>query len=628
MRTRSGLFTSAVLSLSLAACGGDAASEEAESTGGNPSPTEDDAGPAEPVGGSPADPDAAPPVVPPDAGPGASCVPDRALWDTRIAAEVDGFCGACHGGIMPQYGAPGGFDDYDTLLGPSPTFPDARLVDRLAIRAGDGTMPPTTWPHPPAPVLDAIVDWASCGTLDADPREGLVSSEPVFAAPAAAPADLPYFDLTANAYPLAVDAIDDYRCFTVTAPVDGPRFIKRFEVNLEDTRIVHHIVLLRDPLGMAPDGSWSCFDMPEGSDYLYAWAPGQDALEFPDGGLRVEPGARFVLQIHYNNALALPDVSDDSGVRLYHGPPEGTEYGMVAIGPVAFNIPARARTDVSGLCDLGAPSTMLAGMPHMHTLGSTFHQTIHRADGTEEPLIGLTGWDFNAELFYHLPVELGPGDRIETVCGFENEGNMVRSGARTQDEMCFNFAYVTPPPTARYCDGASDEPDMPLNYVPGECAPEGALSSVSELDGLIQIGLPEPLTGGPLPADGVFALTAIEFWMESPATPLGELDIERTTVKAGGQLIVEGGQLTLDTLTALQLALAAGPTFTAGRPNSVTATYTPGMAANELDLAFTCGTDGASTWTYETADDRVTLEFVNQEGGLALRIRLSFAPAT
>jgi hypothetical protein len=52
------------------------------------------------------------------------------------------------------------------------------------------------------------------------------------------------------------------------------------------------------------------------------------------------------------------------------------------------------------------------------------------------------------------------------------------------------------------------------------------------------------------------------------------------------------------------------------------------MAANELDLAFTCGTEGATTWTYETIDDRVTLEFVNQEGGLALRIRLSFTPAT
>jgi hypothetical protein len=244
-----------------------------------------------------------------------------------------------------------------------------------------------------------------------------------------------------------------------------------------------------------------------------------------------------------------------------------------------------------------------------------------------EPLIDLTGWDFNAELFYHLPVELGPGDQIETVCGFENEGNMVRSGARTQDEMCFNFAYVTPPPTARYCDGASDEPDMPLGYTPGECAPPSALPSVSELDGMIQIGVPEPLAGGPLPADGLYELAGIDFWMETPATPLGELDVERTRVKAGGQLAVEDGQLTVDTLTQLQLALAAGPAFSAGRPNSVTAAYTPGAAGNELNLAFSCGIEGTATWTYETVDDRVLLEFVNQEGGLALRIRLTFTTA-
>jgi hypothetical protein len=33
----------------------------------------------------------------------------------------------------------------------------------------------------------------------------------------------------------------------------------------------------------------------------------------------------------------------------------------------------------------------------------------------------------------------------------------VTSGEDTTDEMCFDFAYITPPPTQRYCDEGDEE---------------------------------------------------------------------------------------------------------------------------------------------------------------------------
>jgi len=607
------LFVGAV---ALAACDSTPSGDSAADAAADSAPSADAA-----LSDATSPPDSAPTA---DAAP-APCVPDRAVWEASVKAQVEQYCGACHGGLMPQYGAPGGFDDYDALLAPSEAHPGARLVDRVAVRTADGTMPPTTWPRPTDEVLASIVSWASCGALTPDPREGLVSSAPVFVAPPEAPADLPFFDLAANDYALAADALDDYRCFTVTAPVDGPRFIKRFEVKLEDPRIVHHVVLLRDVERLAPEGNYSCFDMPEGSDYLYAWAPGQDALEFPEGGLRVEPGDRYVLQIHYNNALGLPNVADNSGVRLFHGPAEGTEYGMVAIGPIAFSLPGRAQTDVEGYCALSEATTLLAGMPHMHTLGSTFRQTILHADGSTTPIIELSGWDFEAQLFYSMPVTLAPGDRIETVCGFENEGNLVQSGARTQDEMCFNFAYVTPPPTTRYCDGASDTPNAPLDYAPGECWPADAQQSVTPIQAPVLIGEPTPLQGGALPPDGLYTLSNMEFWLPSPTLPLGELNVERTRVTAAGQLQIGGVGFALDTLTRLHLALAAGPEIDSDRANTIAGTFAAGPAPGTVDLTRTCGPEGTSTWMYETREDGVALDLNTGEGGLNLRVRLIFA---
>ena len=136
--------------------------------------------------------------------------------------------------------------------------------------------------------------------------------------------------------------LDRYQCFTFEFPGTTDRFVRRFELVADQRAVLHHVVLLRDNNRVAPTTPFECGSMPEGSDYLYASAPGRDALQFPEGGLRITPGQRLVMQIHYNNGQHLPNLRDSSGLRLYHTAPSGTEYGMVALGPLAFQIPARS----------------------------------------------------------------------------------------------------------------------------------------------------------------------------------------------------------------------------------------------------------------------------------------------
>jgi hypothetical protein len=85
-----------VSGIALAACNADdpAANGSDASPSGDSAPPSDDASPSDAA----PRPDAAPTA---DAAP-PSCVPDRAAWDTSVKSQVEQFCGACHGGLMPQ----------------------------------------------------------------------------------------------------------------------------------------------------------------------------------------------------------------------------------------------------------------------------------------------------------------------------------------------------------------------------------------------------------------------------------------------------------------------------------------------------------------------------------------------
>ncbi|AKF11108.1 hypothetical protein DB32_008257 [Sandaracinus amylolyticus] len=553
--------------------------------------------------------DGDPPASDPDAG---TCEPDRAAFASQALPRLERYCGSCHG-ASPQYGAPMSLLDADALLAVRPD--GTRLADRVVARLMDGTMPPVGMPRLPDAEADALARWASCGAADVPQGTGLRASAPVFLSPDEAPPGLATIDLAANEHPVGPEVRDEYRCFTFEPALDGDRFVRRFEMIYDETRVLHHLVLLRDSEHNAPLGEFDCYDgsgMPAGSEYLYAWAPGTGAFQFPEGGLRVSPGDRFLVQIHYNNGAAIPDVRDSSGVRLYLDAPTGTEYGMVAIGPLDFEIPARESRTVSSRCTFASETRVLAGMPHMHQIGTTFDQEIARPEARNpEPLIHLDGWEFETQLFYSLPVTLRAGDALLTSCTFDNTTSEdVSSGQDTSDEMCFDFMYVTPPPASRYCDEGDAEMPSDVRYVPSACLPEGTTTDVALVrGGWVEAATPPALSAGTVP-DARWELEGISYYVSTVTTPIGRIDVERTYVLGRGQVITSAGRLVMDVDSHAFVQSVEGPTF--GGPNDIGFAGAFDASATPTTIVLDCPGAGDVDVEWGIDGDLLTLGFVSE----------------
>lgn len=364
------------------------------------------------------------------------CVPSEAAYADSVQPILEARCGQCHG-ATPDWGAPFSLMQYPPLVEGGAV----RIVDRMVKQVSEGTMPPAGQPRLTTEEFEAVLDWASCGQADAPYNEGLLASQPIFAAPSQPPPGLERIDLTADNNPVPAGTTDEYQRFRFQNVVDQEVFVRRFDVKLDQSQVVHHITLRYT----------------DGNAYLYAWAPGTGAVQFPDGGLRVRPSDGFSVEIHYNNYSATEDFVDSSGISLFVGPPEGTEYGMsdpctfqIAIPP---NSKGTATVDYTALADL----RILAGMPHMHEIGSEFLHELHHADGTTETLISLTNWSFESQFFYSLPAEMKAGESMTITCGYENpHDTMVTAGLGTADEMCYNFMYITPPGALPRCSIAGN----------------------------------------------------------------------------------------------------------------------------------------------------------------------------
>src|SRR4051794_14335185 len=112
---------------------------------------------------------------------------------------------------------------------------------------------------------------------------------------------------------------DDYRCFLLDPHLTSPRYLTGAFVKPDNRNVVHHVILYRaDPDQVAaaeqldaedPGEGWTCFGdsgLPNSSDldnapWLGAWAPGAKEAVDPVGyGVRLQPGSRIIMQVHYN----------------------------------------------------------------------------------------------------------------------------------------------------------------------------------------------------------------------------------------------------------------------------------------------------------------------------------------
>jgi hypothetical protein len=218
-----------------------------------------------------------------------------------------------------------------------------------------------------------------------------------------------------------------------------------------------------------PGPGYTCFGGPGGDltrvGWLGAWVPGMASGDFPEGtGIKVEPGTRIVLQMHYNTASAgaLPDLTtlelkiDDTVAKEAMILPITNPAWLAG----AMEIPA-GQEDVQHSFTV-APSLIarFLGGPvqgdmvvhgaalHMHTRGTT---ATLRTDpkGADSCLLDIPRWDFHWQGMYFLeqPFVLPAGTPVELACHWDSRGMKtdLNWGEGTGDEMCLGVLYVSQP---------------------------------------------------------------------------------------------------------------------------------------------------------------------------------------
>jgi hypothetical protein len=320
-------------------------------------------------------------------------------------------------------------------------------------------------------------------------------------------------------------APDQHRCFLLDPALANQVFVTGAEVLPGRRDIVHHAIVFRvEPDQVAgaeqadagdPGTGWTCFGdsgVPDRSGagavasldsapWLSAWAPGGGESVFPTGtGVRLRPGSRLVLQVHYN--LRGGAAPDDSGLRLrlrdgaadlepletmlLVAPVElpcapgevgrlcdrdaavldlmqrfGSSSGATVAGLQLLcdgNL-ARPRAGATQRCDrrVQDPLVVRAVAGHMHLLGRSIRVELNPGTRSARTLLDRSEWDFDDQRATPLrrPARVARGDVLRVTCTHdarlrgmlpalaEEEPRYVTWGEGTADEMCLGVLVYT-----------------------------------------------------------------------------------------------------------------------------------------------------------------------------------------
>lgn len=387
---------------------------------------------------------------------------------------LDARCAGCHDG---RGIAPFSVERYDLVA------PWAALIKQAVV---ERTMPP--WPADNACaeyVGDRSLSEAQIQTIAAWVDGGAVEGDPAEEGPPLDPPDsndLERVDLTLEmpaAYTPKAEP-DDYRCFLIDWPGETTQFVSGFRVTPGEARVVHHVIAyIAGPNQIAdveafdevdPEPGYRCFGGPGiNPRWLGGWVPGSGGMTLPPGtGIRIEPGSKLILQMHYNTLAAgkLPDRSsldltlessvEREGTVQPWANPAWVERGTMTIPAFEADVVHQWARDPTVLTGGNPFELHVAGL-HMHTLGTSARLAIERADGGSECVLDIPRWDFHWQGSYKLASAkvINPGDKLSIECHWDNtaenqplvDGKQqvpkeVRWGEGTTDEMCLGTFYM------------------------------------------------------------------------------------------------------------------------------------------------------------------------------------------
>jgi hypothetical protein len=400
-----------------------------------------------------------------------------ATWHRDVAPLVQEKCGGCHveGGI-----APFSLQTYTEAF-------ELREAVKAAVKGR--IMPP--WQADPQCTeyaedgsltdeqIALLTRWVDEGGMEGDPADAPAQT------PRSSQGGLPRVDLEL-APPVAyspTQSPDEYRCFVLDWPETAVRYVSGFRGNPGRKSIVHHIVAFLatpDEVGTYqeldaadPEPGYPCYGGPgrlgQTVTWLGSWVPGSSGMDYPDGtGIRVEPGSKVILQVHYNlsGANGAPDRTSVSmrlessvqkvAIMQPWADPAWLQPGVMLIPAGQEDVRYRFSFDMvpvlsritRGVFRDNEPIMVHAAALHMHTLGSWGRMEIERKTGAKDCMLHIPRWDFHWQSSYRFaqPKELKAGERMAVECHWDNSlpgAKDVSWGEGTNDEMCLGTFYMT-----------------------------------------------------------------------------------------------------------------------------------------------------------------------------------------
>lgn len=302
--------------------------------------------------------------------------------------------------------------------------------------------------------IELIRRWVKAGAPEGNPAEL-----------PALPKTLPTWELgepdlvvtMSEAFDVPAGGPDIFRCFVLPLNLPSDRYVRAFEFQPGNRRVLHHSILFLDRTGSArkldaadAGPGYASFGgpgfFPTGA--LGGWSPGSGAVVYPAGATKsLRAPVDLVLHSHYHPSGERQQ--DQSRVGIYFAKSPSDNFDItIPVLQQRLLIPAGDPLyAVTTFLVLPVDVQLVSISPHMHYLGREMKIWATLPEGGREPLIHIKAWDVGWQGVYRYehPVTLPRGTRIQMEAVFDNSANnprnpfypprVVRWGENSRDEM-------------------------------------------------------------------------------------------------------------------------------------------------------------------------------------------------
>ena len=265
-------------------------------------------------------------------------------------------------------------------------------------------------------------------------------------------------------YSLPADGSDVFRNFILASSLTQSRFVRGFELRLDNPRVVHHanVVLdhtqsLRKRDGADGEAGFPGMDVTTESapntfdpdSHFLFFKPGSVLRPEPDDmAWRLDPGTDLIVNLHLQPTGKVEKIQAQIGLYFTDRAPTRLPMLVQLENDGALHIPAGSR-DFAVTDSLVLPDDveLLSIYPHAHYLGKSFNAWATLPNGTRVSLIRIDDWDINWQAVYEYkqPIELPKGTRVQMRITYDNSTQnprnpnhppeLVTFGDRSRDEM-------------------------------------------------------------------------------------------------------------------------------------------------------------------------------------------------